>query len=95
MPFRELRERYHGTSSRSTINRAIRAECPGGAVALNALEAWHGTCKRLGWGDKHSDSLPVHVRAYRDILEIVDAMEDRIREIYSIPPRSERDDLHR
>lgn len=90
MPLKDLKEKYgRQGKARQAINRAIRAELPGGHAALDAVEKWHGACHNRGWVEG------VHLRAYVDLLEIVDAMEDEIRRRYEMPPRKEREDLRR
>jgi len=85
-PLRELRERHGGSTSAQAINRAIRAEIPGGAKVLEALELWHHICRRRGW-PAHGQPEPEHVRAYRDLLGIAQAMEDDVRARWGMPPR--------
>ncbi len=97
-PVRDLKVKYGNTKSRDVINRAIRAECPGGDLALDRLADWNRICNRLGWGNstQHgTGSELLHVTAYRHILEIVDAMEDAIRARYDMSDRPVRDDLKR
>lgn len=88
-----LRRKYGGKTAEA-INRAIRAEVPGGDEALDRLRDWRMICSRLGWGDGLPEE-PLHVTAYRHLLEIVDAMEEAVRERYGLPPAPERDDLRR
>lgn len=92
-PFRSLREHYGG-DTRAALNRAIRAECPGGPEALDRLATWHHIVRRLGWGDNAREE-PLHVLAYRHLLEIVDAMERAVRERWHLPPAPPRRDLER
>lgn len=90
-----LREKYgKNAKRREAINRAIRAECPGGDDALDRLEDWHKICYRRGWDDIGGEE-PLQVTAYRHLLDIVDSMEDWVRTEYDLPPRPERDDLRR
>lgn len=95
-----LRSKYGGASVklRTAINRAIRAECPGGAHALDRLADWSRICNRLGWGDPQTHGTgaePLHVTTYRHLLEIVDAMEDDVRVRYEMPRKTQREDLRR
>jgi len=69
-----------------------------GDAALDHLNAWHKVCQRMGWGDPATHGTgrePLHVTAYRHLLEVVDAMEDAIRERYQMPEREEREGLRR
>jgi dissimilatory sulfite reductase (desulfoviridin) alpha/beta subunit len=95
MPVKELKTEYGVSTSRQAYNAAIRAEIPGGAAALDRLETWHHICNRLGWEWSGRGDMPLHLLAYKHLLEIVDAMEDRIRRKYDCPPREERMDLKR
>lgn len=92
-PSRDLKDKYGG-KTRDAINRAIRAECPGGSVALDHVTSWYQICNRLGWGAKDGSNEPLQVTAYRHLLETVDAMESDICKRYDIPERP-RDDLKR
>lgn len=94
MPIRDLRDHYGGRDMRSAVNRAIRAECPGGGIALDRLATWHHICRRLGWGDGATEP-PIHVTAYRHLLEIVDAMELDVRHRWGMPDPPPRQDLER
>jgi len=44
----DLRGKYGEGRSRQVVNRAIRAECPGGPEALEALELLHKIMRRVG-----------------------------------------------
>lgn len=91
---RDLRDKYGG-SKRSTMNRAIRGECPGGAEALDTVTVWYNICNRLGWGDRNADGTEaLHVAAYKHLLTIVGAMEREICTRYDIQTR-QHDDLER
>lgn len=84
-----LRSTYGGRTDEA-INRAIRAECPGGRETLDAVNDWHKICTRLGWGDRADHGTgaePLHVTAYRHLLSILDAMEARVRDTYGLPPK--------
>ncbi len=88
----KIRAVYGKANTKSLINKAIRAECAGGDLALDRLTAWRQICEREGWGDKSAHGTGrelLRVTAYRHILEIVDAMEDAVRETYDLPDRSE------
>lgn len=94
MPTKRLRDEYGG-NPRSAMNRAIRAECAGGEAALDALEYWHGVCIERGFGAGGDQPDPYHVQAYARTMEIVDAMEDDVRQRWGMRPRQPREDLRR
>lgn len=79
-----LRSKYGGRVHEA-INRAIRAECPGGNEAIDALTLLHQMCGRLGWSDGRGKT-PLAV-AYERVLAIVNAMDDEIRRRYGLPAR--------
>lgn len=88
MSLQDLKAKYGGSKSRQAINRAIRAECPGGPEALDALELLYKMSQRHGRGSEAEVG-------YLQVLGIVDAMEDVIRERYGMPERAEREDGRR
>ena len=88
-----IRQHYGGKTSEA-INRAIRAECPGGAQALELLTALKSMCDRYGWEGDGGGTTPI-AAAYERALEVVDAMEDAVRRRWGVGPRPERDDLRR
>ena len=69
MPLKELKTKYGGTKARESINRAIRAECPGGGECLDALELLHHMCERHGWEDARGRQTELAV-AYDRIARI-------------------------
>lgn len=78
------------------INRAIRAELPGGSELLDRVRDWHKICQRLGWdATDASGGEALHLTAYRHLIEIADVMEAEIRRRYALPPAPERSDLER
>lgn len=94
-PHGPLRSKYGGKISEA-LNRAIRAECPGGAAVLDRINDAHKICQRLGWGDNTTSAKePVHVTAYRWLIEIADDMEAAVRARYGLDPAPEREDLQR
>ncbi len=87
MPLKELREKYQASKPRVAINRAIRAECPGGDEALDAKDYWFKIAERDGWRD-HRDEPTTPAFAYALADAIVKKMEDAIRARWGMPPRS-------
>ena len=87
-----LKTKYGGTKAREILNRTIRAECPGGNLVLDRINDWHKICVRLGWD---ANPEPVHVTAYRHLMEIADALEDDVRTRHSLPAAPPREDVRR
>jgi hypothetical protein len=88
VPLRELRARYGKTSgsAREAVNRAIRAELPGGAETLDAIELFYKIVQRLG-GYEADGHTPTVAQVARDRLAaIAIAMEVEIRRRYGMPP---------
>jgi hypothetical protein len=83
----ELKKKF-GRNAKSMMNRAIRAECHGGGEALEALTLARNLTHHRGGVE--ADTMEAEL--YLAVLEIVDAMEDAIREKYSLQPRPSRDD---
>ena len=59
---RELREKYGGKLAKA-INRAIRAEIPGGNEALDKLTQLAGAARNSGWKD-HAGRTTDEAKAY-------------------------------
>jgi hypothetical protein len=94
MSSQTLREKYDAKLLPRAVNKAIRAEIPGGDEALAALELAHGFLRRAGVRNAADSDLP-QARMYMAVLAIVDAMEDEVRQRYDIPPAKDRDDDRR
>jgi hypothetical protein len=82
---RELREKYGGKLAKA-INRAIRAECPGGNEALDKLTALAGPAMQSGWKERNGDPTPEAVLYFKHQRNVVDKLEVLIREKWGIPP---------
>ncbi|HMO25861.1 MAG TPA: hypothetical protein PKB10_06290 [Tepidisphaeraceae bacterium] len=81
---RELREKYGGKLPKA-INRAIRAELPGGNEALDTLARLSGRAASSGW--THQDGKPTdEAAAFAKQQQKVDQLAAQIRERYGIPP---------
>lgn len=86
MPTKDLRARYgQNGGTQGMINRAIRAECPGGGEALDLLTLLLQIGDRVGWADADSKPTVAHV-AYMRVCWIVDKMEAAVRATYDMPP---------
>ena len=81
---RKLREKYGGKLAKA-INRAIRAEIPGGNAALDTLTDLAGPARHSGWKDR--DGNPTHEAAeyFKHKRMIVDKMENTVRSKWGIP----------
>ena len=88
MPLRDLRARYGKTSgsAREAINWAIRAELPGGAETLDALELFHKIMLRVGPFEADGRTPTVAQVAHDRISAVANAMEAEIRRRYGMPP---------
>ncbi len=82
---RELREKYGGKLAKA-INRAIRAEMPGGNEALDRLTDLAGPAWRSGWVAKNGKHTPEAVLYQKHKRDVVDKMEAQVRRQWQIPP---------
>ena len=81
---RELREKYGGKLAKA-INRAIRAECPGGNDALDKLTHLAAAVLQPGWEDNHGNPTPEAAAYLKHKRQVVDKLEALIREKWGIP----------
>ena len=89
MPIKDLREHYRlNGRSRQALNHAIRAECPGGDEALDALTLIKQMLDRHGWEEPSGAPTPLAV-AYQRLEWVVAAMERDVRERWEMPARPE------
>lgn len=79
MSTKELREKYGASNARAAINRAIRAEIPGGAEALDVLERLHHRVQETASRDA--------TFALDQVRLVMAAMEADIRQRYGLPDR--------
>jgi hypothetical protein len=82
---RELREKYGGKLAKA-INRAIRAEVPGGNEALDRLMALSGPAMHSRWTDRRGVETPEAAAYYRHKRSVVDPMEAAVRKAWGLPP---------
>ena len=85
MSERELREKYGGKLAKA-INRAIRAEIPGGNEALDKLTHLSAPVLQSGWTDRSGNPTPEAAAYFKHKHNVVDKMESRIRKAWGIPP---------
>jgi hypothetical protein len=81
---RELREKYGGKLAKA-INRAIRAEIPGGNEALDKLTHLSAPVLQSGWTDRSGNPTPEAAAYFKHKHGVVDKMESRIRKAWGIP----------
>jgi hypothetical protein len=81
---REIRNKYGGKLAKA-INRAIRAELPGGNEALDHLTALAGPALHSGWKDRRGNPTPEAAAYFKHKREVVDKMEAMIREKWGVP----------
>ncbi len=82
---RELREKYGGKLAKA-INRAIRAEIPGGNEALDRLTNLAGAARHSHWEDKVGQPTPEAAAYFKHQREVVDRMEAQVRQTWGIAP---------
>ncbi len=86
---RELREKYGGKLAKA-INRAIRAECPGGNAALDKLTQLSGPILQAGFEDHHGNPTPEAAAYFKHKRQVVDKLEALVREKWGIPAEGKR-----
>jgi hypothetical protein len=70
-----IRAKYGGKLPKA-INRAIRAELPGGNDALDKLTELAAAARQSHWKDlqgKHTKEATAYYRHKRDVIEVMDA----------------------
>jgi hypothetical protein len=82
---RKIREKYGGKLPKA-INRAIRAEVPGGNQALEKLTQLAGAARQSGWKDHAGRNTPEAAAYYRHKNEVVAHMEAQVRKRWGLPP---------
>lgn len=82
---RDLREKYGGKLPKA-INRAIRAEIPGGNEALDKLTQLAGAARQSHWKDRKGKNTPEADAYYQHKREVIDRMDAQIRKKWGIPP---------
>jgi len=80
----ELREKYGGKLAKA-INRAIRAEIPGGNPALDKLTALAGPALHSGWYDAQGTPTAEAAAYFKHKHSVVDKMEAAVRDKWNIP----------
>ena len=81
---RELRAKYGGKLAKA-INRAIRAEIPGGNAALDTLTDLAGPARHSGWKDRVGNPTVEAAAYFKHKRLVVDKMENAVRTKWGIP----------
>src|SRR5689334_2077336 len=83
MPERELREKYGGKLAKA-INRAIRAEIPGGNEALDQLTNLAAAAKQSHWHDKAGRPTPEAEAYYKHQRDVIGRMDAQVRRTWDV-----------
>ena len=81
---RDLRAKYGGKLPKA-INRAIRAELPGGNEALDKLTSLAAPILQAGWKDHAGNPTPEAAAYFKHKRNVVDRMEAEVRKRWGIP----------
>jgi hypothetical protein len=87
---RELREKYGGKLAKA-INRAIRAELPGGNEALDKLTHLAAPILQAGWKDRSGNPTPEAAAYFKHKRDVVDKLEADVRRRWGIPLQETED----
>ena len=82
---REIRAKYGGKLAKA-INRAIRAEVPGGNEALDKLTQLAGPARQSGWKGKNGQDTPEAEAYFRHQKDVLAPIEAQVRKRWGIPP---------
>ena len=82
---RKIRAKYGGKLPKA-INRAIRAEIPGGNEALDKLTQLAGAARQSGWKDRDDNPTPEAAAYYRHKRDVIDRMDAQVRKKWGVPP---------
>ena len=82
---RELREKYGGKLPKA-INRAIRAEIPGGNEALDTLTHLAASAKQSHWHDKQGRPTPEADAYFKHQRNVIERMEAQVRRTWDVAP---------
>jgi hypothetical protein len=78
-----IREKYGGKLAKA-INRAIRAEIPGGNEALDKLTQLAGPAQRSHWKDRKGKPTEEAEAYHRHKRDVLDPMDAQIRQKWGI-----------
>jgi hypothetical protein len=85
MDDKKIREKYGGKLAKA-INRAIRAEIPGGNEALDTLTQLAGAARHSQWVDRDGNDTPEAAAYYRHQRNVIDRMDAQVRKRWGVPP---------
>ncbi|MDB5293388.1 MAG: hypothetical protein JWL69_4629 [Phycisphaerales bacterium] len=85
MDDRKIREKYGGKLPKA-INRAIRAEVPGGNQALDKLTELAASARQSGWKNHSGHNTPEANAYFHHKREVVGKMEAQVRKRWGLPP---------
>src|SRR2546423_9113572 len=80
----EIRAKYGGKLAKA-INRAIRAEIPGGNDALDKLTHLAAPILQAGWKDHRGNPTPEAAAYFKHKRDVVEKMEAQVRAKWGIP----------
>lgn len=81
----KIRAKYGGKLPKA-INRAIRAELPGGNEALDKLTQLAGAARQSGWKDRGGNATAEASAYFQHKRDVIDKMTAEIRRRWSVPP---------
>lgn len=85
MDDKKIREKYGGKLPKA-INRAIRAEIPGGNEALDKLTQLAGAARHSQWVDRDGNMTPEAAAYYKHKRQVIDVMDAQVRKTWGVPP---------
>ncbi|HWE00958.1 MAG TPA: hypothetical protein VG326_01015 [Tepidisphaeraceae bacterium] len=85
MDDKKIRAKYGGKLPKA-INRAIRAEIPGGNEALDKLTQLAGAARQSQWKDRAGHQTPEAVAYFRHKRDVVDRMDAQVRKKWGVGP---------
>ena len=85
MEDKKIRAKYGGKLPKA-INRAIRAEIPGGNEALDKLTELAGAARHSNWKDRSGKPTPEAEAYYRHKKKVLGPMEAQVRQRWGLPP---------
>jgi hypothetical protein len=90
MDDKKIRAKYGGKLAKA-INRAIRAEIPGGNEALDTLTQLAGAARHSLWVDRDGNDTPEAAAYYRHKRTVIDRMDAQVRKNWGVPPDMGKD----
>jgi hypothetical protein len=86
MDDRAIRAKYGGKLPKA-INRAIRAEIPGGNEALDKLTQLAGAARQSGWKDRSGHDTPEALAYYKHQNEVINKMTAQTCKRWGLAPQ--------